>query len=284
MSTRYILVNTIEQIETRFELPQQHIIVTPNYNISVSHMVPIIMNDNPKQIQFFKLGLTPFWAKREMLLINARAEGDANKDDRPDFKGSKGIIQKPAFRKPIRSQRCLVIASAFIVGVEGERLSKPYLVYLRNHKNPFAMAGIWDTWINPADGKIVNSFSIITSSANSLMHQIGQHRMPVILSDMEEKKWINLNTDLSRITAMLIHYDSNLMNAYPIDARFKDPAENGKQLIEPIGDKILFEDKFNYRQTLNTSGWYHHKKRPSSNEPTTTMAERIEQSKAKEKQ
>jgi len=39
---------------------------------------------------------------------------------------------KPEFRKPIRSQRCLVVARAFIEGLTNEGLNKPYLIYLKN--------------------------------------------------------------------------------------------------------------------------------------------------------
>jgi len=62
------------------------------------------------------------------------------------------------------------------------------------------------------------------------------------------------------------------MNAYPIDPKIKDTTEYYKTLIQPIGNKILNEDDPGLRKTLNTSGWYQHKKRLSSNEPTTTIA------------
>ena len=68
---------------------------------------------------------------------------------------AKGIIVKPVFRNLIRSQRCLIIASAFITGPKDIGLDKPYLVYLQNKKRPFAMAGIYDTWLNDYSGQIV---------------------------------------------------------------------------------------------------------------------------------
>lgn len=158
-----------------------------------------------------------------MLIINARAEGDSNREDKPGFKGSKGIILKPAFRKPIRSQRCLVLASAFIVGINNSALSKPSLVYLRDHKSPFAFAGLWDTWLNPITGFKEKSFCIITTIANSMLQKIHHLRMPVMLSDNEEKNGLNPSTPLSYITRILNPYDSNLMNAYPLDSRIKNP-------------------------------------------------------------
>lgn len=289
MCGRYILVNTVEQIEARFELSlrggttKQPFLIQPNYNISVGQFAPVITDGKPHEIQFFKFGLTPFWAKKEMFLFNARSEGDSNSDNNPEFKGSKGIILKPAFRKPIRSQRCLVLASAFIEGPKNEALSKPFLVYLRNHQDPFAMAGIWDTWLNPQTCETINSFSIITTSPNKLMQQIGHHRMPVILSPDEEKKWINPNTGLSRITSMLNQYDSKLMNAYPIDPRVKNPLENDKQLIQPIGERLFIEEKKSFIKYPHTSG-YHEARKAKKAEDTSTMAERLELSRAKEKE
>ena len=143
-----------------------------------------------------------------MNLFNARAEGDYNQEDNPVFSGAKGIILKKAFHKPIRSQRWIVKASAFIEGPLNLGLAKPYLIYLRNHQNPFAIAGIWDTWFNPKTGFPENSFSIITTTANSLLRQIDNPCMPVILSNSESKRWINSGTELSHITTMLNHYDS----------------------------------------------------------------------------
>jgi putative SOS response-associated peptidase YedK len=208
-----------------------------------------------------------------MNLFNARSEGDYNQDDNPTFKGAAGIILKKAFRKPIRTQRCIVIASAFIEGSVKLGLSKPYLVYLRKHQNPFAMAGIWDTWLNPKTGFPESSFAIITTTANSLLRQIGNPRMPVILSDGDARRWIKQTTELSRITSMLKHYDSNLMNAYPIDPKIKNPEENDKQFIQPIGNKILLEESFKILPKLQMNGYYQSQKRRSSNEPKINLAE-----------
>lgn len=275
MPARYILSTTREAIESIFAIPPQSIAVENNYNISPGQFAPVITCDKPYEIQLLKFGLTPFWAKSSMNLFNARAEGDSNSDDNHTFRGAAGIIVKKAFRKPIRSQRCVVIASAFIAGAANTGLSEPYLVYLRKYQNPFAMAGIWDTWLNPLTGFSESSFSIITTTANNLLRLIGSKRMPVILTGSEAKRWINPNTALSSITGMLHHYDSKLMNAYPISARIKNPDENDKQLIRPIGDKVLIEEKEAQISFPRTSGLHQAKKANRAND-TSTIADRIE--------
>ena len=138
MPSRYIISTTPEAIESRFALSLRgaaeatHVDYN-NFNISPGQLAPIITNEKPYEIQPFKFGLTPFWTKSEMNLFNNRAEGDSNAEDNPTFRGAAGIILKKAFRKPIHSQRCIIIASAFIEGPVNLGLNKPYFIYLRNH-------------------------------------------------------------------------------------------------------------------------------------------------------
>ena len=255
MCGRYVIVETVEQIEKRFNVEASAVQLKMNYNLSVGQLGPVITNQAPKQLQLFQFGLTPSWSQKQMYLFNARSEGDHNKDEDPNYKGGKGIIEKPSFRKPIRSQRCLVIASAFIEGPKDEGLSKPYLVYLQNHKRPFAMAGIWDTWKKPETGEEVNSFSIITTTANELLQKIGHHRMPVILDQEDEMTWLNSNAELSLITGLLGQYPAKLMNAYPISPEIKSIKNNSKELLQPIGERIFPEFEAKTSTTIELRGF-----------------------------
>jgi len=173
-----------------------------------------------------------------MFLLNARTEGDRNSENDVHYHGPKDIILKPSFRKPIRSQRCLVIADAFIEGSTDEGLDKAHVVFLKNKVRPFAMAGIWDEWKNPVNGESVFSFAIITTVANELMQKIPHHRSPVILEPWQESVWLNNDAPLSDITAMLKPYDSNKMNAYPIGSSVKNKRNNFPELLQPIGNNL----------------------------------------------
>ncbi|MDO9510743.1 MAG: SOS response-associated peptidase [Bacteroidales bacterium] len=255
MCGRFILVQRLEAIEKRFQVEAlADFPLEPNYNVAPGQYTAIISSAEPRKLQLMRFGLTPFWAKKDMLIINARAEGDHNKENRADFSGAKGIIEKPSFRKPIRSQRCLVIADAFIEGTTNEKLSKPYLVYLRNKVRPFAMAGIYDTWIHPVSGLEISSFAIVTTTANSLMQKIPHHRSPVILSPSSEKKWLNTDAPLSDITRLLKPYDAELMNAYPIAATIKSPSATGPSLIQPTGPPLEIEIEYKNTQYLTKKG------------------------------
>ena len=255
MCGRYVLVQKVEAIEKRFNVtaPEGYEF-KPNYNISPGNFAPVITGENPKQLELFRFGMIPFWAKKPMALINARAEGDHNTEDDPKYTGAKGIITKPSFRKPIRSQRCLVIADCFIEGTIKEKLSKPYVVYLKEGERPFAFAGIWDKWANPETGEIIHSFAIITTVANELLQMIPHHRSPVILPPYLEKAWLNNDIPLSDVTEMLKPYPADKMNAYPIDPAIKNPRSNGPELLKPIGQRLTPEYDYRSKKDVNLQG------------------------------
>ncbi len=251
MCGRYILVQKKEIIEKRFNITvDENAGYKASYNISPGQLAAVITDNNPRSLQMMRFGLTPFWSKKNMMFINARSEGDHNKENDPNYTGARGIITKPSFRKPIRSQRCLVLADAFIEGTTKEKLSKPFLVYLRDNERPFAFAGIWDTWQNPESGDSISSFAIITTVANSLLQKIPHHRCPVILPRHYEKKWLRENIPLSDVTAMLEPYPAERMNAYPIATSIKNPRLDSRELINPVGQRIEKE-----YETKVTSKW-----------------------------
>jgi len=255
MCGRFVLVDKIEVIEKAFnaKLPVGETLFEPNYNISVGQKSLVITNESPQLLQYFQFGFTPSWAKKQMYLFNARAEGDHNKENDPNFRGAKGIIEKPAFRNSIRSKRCLVIASAFIEGTTAEGLDRPFLVHLKSR--PFAFAGIWDSWTNPENQEMIHSFSIITTTANSLLQKIPHHRMPVILPGHAYHTWLNSNSSLSQITELLQQYPSDKMNAYPISSSIKSPKSNSAEFLKPLGERLFPEFETKVSQRLEEHGF-----------------------------
>jgi len=261
MCGRYVCVQKVETIEKRFNVvAPAGFEFEPSFNVGPGKYAPVITNENPKELQLFQFGMTPFWAKKKMYLFNARAEGDRNKENDEHYTGSRAIVMKPAFRKPIREQRCLVIADAFIEGPVKERLDKPYLVYLRENVRPFAFAGIWDKW-EGENGEVLFSFAIITTISNGLLRKIGHDRCPVILPRGRETKWLNNNLPLADVTSYLESYPAELMNAYPIAKEIKSPKAEGRQLINPIGQRIEPEHNVEAKQTLELHGMGQYKRR-----------------------
>ncbi len=243
MCGRFVLVQKIELLEKRFNaIADKELDFKVSCNIGIGDKSVIITNQDKPRIINAVFGFTPHWAKKQMYLFNARAEGDRNKENDPNYRGAKDIINKPAFRKAIRSGRCLIPADAFIEGSTKEGLSKPYLVFLRNKVRPFAFAGLYDEWLNPETGEIITGFSIITTVANKLLQMIPHHRSPIIIPPYAEKKWLDNSAYLNEITDLLQPYDFNLMNAYPISDKVKNQNNKGRELIEPKGNLLILEN------------------------------------------
>jgi len=254
MCGRYTIVSKIKAIEKRFNVKAPEVDFDPNYNVSAGNLAPVITGSKPGELQFFQFGFTPSWAKKNMYVINARSEGDNNQDNDIKYTGGMGIIAKPMFRKAIRSQRCLIPADCFIEGPQKEKLSKPYVIYLKEGKGPFALAGIWDEWVHPETAELICSFAIITTVSNDITLKIGHHRSPVILEAEYEKAWISNETPLTEALNLLQPCQPGLLNAYPISAAIKSPAANGPELLEPVGERINKEYDYEIYQEIKLEG------------------------------
>lgn len=255
MCGRYVTVTKTEIIEKKF-----HVKAAPDFdfkgdcNIAAGDKAPIITCEQPGLIQSYIFGFTPSWSDKKTFILNARAEGDHNKDNSPNYSGTKGIISKPFFRSSIRSKRCLVIADAFIEGTTAEKLKNPFLVYLLNKQRPFAMAGIYDTWIDKQTGELINTFAIITTRPNALMQKIPHHRMPVILNDEACQLYLKTDAPLSEITKLLEPFPADKMNAYPISAAISKKTNKDVALLEPKGERLQAEYLFQHTEEIKLEG------------------------------
>lgn len=90
------------------------------------------------------------------------------------------------------------------------------------------MAGIWDTWVDKENGAVLNTFSIITTKANPLMGRTHntKERMPVILKQDDEKKWLRTDLNMTDIASMLHAYDEREMEAFPVSRLISGRGKN----------------------------------------------------------
>ena len=140
MCYKFILAGNLAAIEKKFNVRAGiRLEWEPHYVVSPGDETLVITQQNPGQLTLSKFGLIPSWSKHSVALINARAEGNKNPGNDPHFTGGKSIFMKPAFKRPLVSQRCVVIADAFIEW--SAQTKQPYLVYLRDKARPFGMAG-----------------------------------------------------------------------------------------------------------------------------------------------
>ena len=199
-------------------------LIKPRYNIAPSQNSPIVtVKDDQRVLNMMRWGLVPFWAKEASIgykMINAKGET---------------IGEKPSFRKPFKVKRCLVLADGFYEWKKPDKKTKiPFRFVLKN-RDPFAFAGLWDTWKDP-NGEELLTFTIITTSANELMSPI-HDRMPVILHEKDESKWLDPEfKDTDKLKSLLQPYPSDMMEAYEVSSIVNSPKNDRQDCINPVGD------------------------------------------------
>ena len=202
-------------IRERFGIRVRTAIYKARYNCAPAQNLAVITSEDSDQLQFFRWGLIPSWAKDPAIgnkLINARGET---------------LTEKPSFRNAFRNRRCLVPATGFF---EWQRnlIKTPFNIRLKS-REPFAFAGLWDKWVS-GDGKVINSFTIITTSPNELVAKI-HDRMPVILHREDETRWISPKPDPS-LTVLLNPFPAGLMEAYPVSDLVNSPRNDTPEIFE----------------------------------------------------
>jgi putative SOS response-associated peptidase YedK len=219
MCGRYTLTLEAEAFEAAYGLPAP-VGWQPRYNIAPSQAAPVIANTADRQAALFRWGLIPGWAtdpKIGQRLINARAET---------------LAEKPSFRVALKKRRCLVLADGFYEWKRDGKQKTP--MYLRLKANrPFALAGLWETWLSADQNETVHSYTIITTTPNALLSSI-HDRMPVILPPTAYDVWLTPD-DLATETALALlkPFPTAKMKALEVTPLVNSPAIDEPGCIRP---------------------------------------------------
>lgn len=225
MCGRYNIIPDPEAWITAFSLPEatgkEINDLAPNYNVAPTQTAPIVRyqhETDERELVLVHWGLVPFWAKDQSIgnrLINARGET---------------VAEKPAFRMAFRKRRCLVPANGFYEWRKSDAGKQPMLIRMKD-ESPFALAGLWESWINPDDEIEMHSCTIITTKANDFMTPI-HNRMPVILDPNDYIRWLEPNN--GRGETLLQPCPDEWLEAYPVSTCVNNSRHNDLKCIEPI--------------------------------------------------
>ena len=221
MCGRFVIKSDLQQIQLAFNVTQVHAQVQPSYNIAPTQPVAtIVQREHQIALEAMRWGLIPAWAKDASIgakMINARAEG---------------IAEKPSFKRPLKSKRCLIVADGFYEWKKERARKIPMFIRLKSEA-PFAFAGLYDVWQSAPD-KTITSCAIITTRPNELMQTI-HTRMPVILPKSAYSSWLDpANQNLAELIALLEPYPADAMLAYPVSMLVNSPRNNSPECIKPV--------------------------------------------------
>jgi len=233
MCGRYALNISGEDLAIEFAAGVKDAGFTPsNWNISPTTVIPFISSDDEKgrqrSIQTARWGLIPTWAKdasRQANAINARVES---------------IAEKPTFKSAFKSRRCLIPVTGYYEWATELGKYKPKQPFYISHKDKqtLAIAGLYETWINPATNSPITTAAIITREAAGIVAPI-HHRMPVILPKDLWGTWLSnksLTPDETEHYLNIINLDKpdEALTFWPVSDEVNNARNIGPQLAKAI--------------------------------------------------
>lgn len=188
--------------------------------------LPIIKHDG---ISMYEWGLIPFWTK------NAQFANDI-KSKTLNAVGET-VFEKPSYKNSVRSKRCLLGVNGFFEWHTHNNTKYPFFIKTKDN-NVFSLGCIYEAWTDKETGEVKNTFSIITTPANSLMEKVHnvKKRMPLIISAENEHKWINPELNPQQIKELIKPYDQSNMTAYPVsrDLNYSKKERNTPDALEEV--------------------------------------------------
>ena len=217
MCGRYSLTTDLGELAQRFEFDGDWDAFERRYNIAPTQDVLAVVGGESRRGGYMRWGLIPSWAKDKSIgnrMINARAAT---------------VAEKPSFRNALRHRRCLILADGYYEWQKIGRQRIPMRIVMRSGE-PFAFAGLWETWRDP-QGTVIPSCTIITTSANDTLRPI-HDRMPVILPRDAEDFWLDGSVNNSEaLGSVLTPYEDAAMETYEVSALVNSVANDGPEVV-----------------------------------------------------
>lgn len=208
--------NAVTQALNGVTMPDQY---HPRYNVAPTQQVAVVTSAENRQAEWMRWGLIPFWAKDPSIasrLINARSET---------------VMEKPAFKNAFQKRRCLLVADGFYEWQKGgpRGRSQPFY-FQREDGQPFAFAGLWESWKSP-EGEDVRTCTLITCEANDCVAPVHE-RMPVMLTGDRLWDWLRLDEPF-QLQALLRPYEGP-MKRHPVAPLVNRPELDQPDLVLPL--------------------------------------------------
>ena len=209
MCGRYDIIHSVKDIADKYEVSVPDFELKPRYNAAPTQMLPVIIEQAKREMELMRWGLIPNWAEDTKIgskMINARSET---------------LAEKPSFKKPLKSKRCLIPVDGFYEWKAIAGKGKQPMCFTVKDTEIFSLAGLWEIWDRPQE--IIHSFTIITTEANELVSEV-HDRMPVILDEENQYLWLSKKLSMEEHLELLKPFPSEKMSFKPVSKmlRFVD--------------------------------------------------------------
>lgn len=191
----------------------------PRYNISPGqNLLSVIRSNHENRAGYINWKYQPSWSQNDSdgyKFINARSET---------------IHEKVSFKESFKTKRCLVICNGFYEW-KREDGKVPYLFY-KGQLEYMTLGGIWNTHYDQS-GNRSYGISIITTEANELMKPV-HHRMPVIITKDQADKWLNQETSLEELKAIMQPIHEGYLAKYQVSTLVNNTKNDNEECIKKV--------------------------------------------------
>lgn len=202
------------------------VVLAPNYNVAPSTFLPVVRLDEEgdRELTLMRWGLIPFFSK----------------DDKTAYKSTAAraetIAIVPTFREAFKRRHCIVPADWFYEwqALDPQRKKTQSWAIARKDRKLFGMAGLWESWNDPASRQPLETFTIITTDPNEVLEPI-HTRMPVILRPEDYERWL-APVDPARQPTDLLRPSLVSLEAWKVDPKVGNVRNIGPELCEPWAD------------------------------------------------
>ena len=213
MCGRFTRMYTWEQLVRLYRLtvPNVRSNLQPRYNICPTTQIDVVIgNAGQRTLEPMRWGLVPSWWKKplkemKMATFNARSET---------------VTEKPMFRSAFKN-RCIIPASGYFEwkAIDGQK--QPFY-FTDKHGPILSVAGIWDTWSNPDDGKSLRSCTMLITTPNMFVQDY-HDRMPVLLRPDQIDRWLSGESDRE----VLMPAREEVLQTWPVSRKVNSSRADG---------------------------------------------------------
>ncbi|MBK8394649.1 MAG: SOS response-associated peptidase [Leptospiraceae bacterium] len=210
MCGRFALIKNLDLLMDEFDINyEKEILESSKEEYTPTDQIIAIYHKsekNKKMGRRLRWGLLPNFIKnweqiKNYSLFNARSES---------------LEEKPSFRNLLNTNRCIIPSDVFFEYKSEGKVKDKYAFTLES-KSTFAMAGLWDSWINPKTNQEILSCTILTTIANEIVRPVHEkNRMPVILEKEFYEKWLDISIKFSDLKYMLKPFPESKMKSEKI--------------------------------------------------------------------
>jgi putative SOS response-associated peptidase YedK len=201
-------------------------------NVAPTDRVRVLLRDEGRLVlRRHVWGLIPLWSRDTRgaaRMINARVES---------------VATKPAYRRSVRSARCLVPADGWYEWQQTDERRIPHFVQ-RADGQPIWFAGIWARWRLPGDAEPTDSVAVITGPSPSVLAWL-HDRAPVVVPEGFTSRWLGsgdtplaANADVQPLLDTLMSAGSPPLSWHQVSREIGQVRVKDARLMAPVAAPV----------------------------------------------